>query len=157
MAETTGGRPTPVRCGLLLVVLAGVIWGTIGPAVQLVHDGSGLSPLTISAYRAVAAVTVLVLAAVMTGRLRTSWSLARQQWRRVIVVGLTASPLSWLLTACLGLVTMTVAYALLYTGLRTTPSGTAVVATSSNPSSPCSSPSCSSTSTRPPPDSSERS
>jgi len=74
--------------GLLLVSLAGVIWGTIGPAVQLVHDGSGLSPLTISAYRAIAAVAVLVLVAVATGRLRTTWSLARRQWRRVIVVGL---------------------------------------------------------------------
>jgi drug/metabolite transporter, DME family len=74
--------------GLLLVSLAGVIWGTIGPAVQLVHDGSGLSPLTISAYRAIAAVAVLVLVALITGRFRTSWSLARHQWRRVIVIGL---------------------------------------------------------------------
>ena len=84
----TGGRTTRMWRGLLLVSLAGVIWGTIGPAVQLVHDGSGLSPLTISAYRAIAAVAVLVLVAVATGRLRTTWSLARRQWRRVIVVGL---------------------------------------------------------------------
>jgi DME family drug/metabolite transporter len=74
--------------GLLLVSLAGVIWGTIGPAVQLVHNDSGLSPLTISAYRAIAAVAVLVLATSATGRFRTSWRLARHQWRRVIVIGL---------------------------------------------------------------------
>lgn len=73
--------------GLLLVSLAGVIWGTIGPGVQIVHDGSGLSPPLISAYRAIAAVGVLLLAALATGRLRTSWALARHQWRRVALVG----------------------------------------------------------------------
>ena len=68
--------------------LAGVIWGTIGPGVRLVHERSGLSPLTISAYRAIAAVVVLLAAALLTRRLATSWSLARRQWRRVIIVGL---------------------------------------------------------------------
>jgi drug/metabolite transporter, DME family len=67
---------------------AGILWGTIGPAVQLVHDDSGLSPLATSAYRAVAAVAALVLAAAVTGRLRRTWSLARPHWRRVLVVGL---------------------------------------------------------------------
>jgi DME family drug/metabolite transporter len=42
---------------------------------------------------------------------------------------ITTNSVSWLLIVYLGVVTMTVAYALLYTGLRTTPSGTAVVAT----------------------------
>lgn len=74
--------------GLLLIALAGVIWGTIGPAVQLVHDGSGLAPSTISAYRAVVAVTALVLVTVATRRFRTSWVLARREWRRVVVIGL---------------------------------------------------------------------
>ncbi|MEP7092366.1 MAG: DMT family transporter, partial [Nocardioidaceae bacterium] len=36
---------------------------------------------------------------------------------------------SWLLIAYLGIVTMAIAYALLFTGLRSTPSGSAVVAT----------------------------
>ena len=72
--------------------LAGIIWGTIGPGVQLAHDASGLAPLTISAYRAVVAVAVLVVASLVTGRLRSCWSLARHQWRRVIIVGvLTAA------------------------------------------------------------------
>ena len=73
--------------GLVLVSLAGIIWGTIGPGVQIVHDSSGLSPPMISAYRAIAAVAVLLLVALLTGRLRTSWSLARHQWRRVALVG----------------------------------------------------------------------
>ena len=76
----------------MLVSLAGVIWGTIGPAVRIVHDRSELSPLTISAYRAVAAVAVLLGVALVTRRLGSSWSLARPQWRRVVVVGvLTAA------------------------------------------------------------------
>jgi DME family drug/metabolite transporter len=74
--------------GLLLVFLAGIIWGTIGPAVQLVHDDSGLSPLATSAYRAIAAVAVLVLASAVTGRLQRTWSVARHHWLRVLVVGL---------------------------------------------------------------------
>lgn len=78
--------------GLLLVSLAGIVWGTIGPGVQLIHDRSGLAPLTISAYRAIIAVGVLLGFSLATGRLRRCWSAARNQWRRVAVVGvLTAS------------------------------------------------------------------
>jgi drug/metabolite transporter, DME family len=77
--------------GLLMVTSAGVIWGTIGPAVRLIHDWSKLSPLTISAYRAVAAITVLLLFALVTGRLASSWRVARRQWRRVTVVGILAA------------------------------------------------------------------
>lgn len=91
-STTTGAEPTgQVWRGLLLVSLAGVIWGTIGPGVQLVHDGSGLSPLTISGYRALAAGVVLLGVALATGRLRQSWSLARVQWRRVTFVGLSTA------------------------------------------------------------------
>ena len=75
-----------------MVCLAGTVWGTIGPAVQLVHERSPLSPPTISAYRAVAAVATLIMAALATGRHHACWSLARAHWRRVVVVGsLTAT------------------------------------------------------------------
>jgi DME family drug/metabolite transporter len=78
--------------GLLLVVLAGVIWGTIGPGVSLVHEWSGLGPVAISAYRAAVAVVVLVGAVLVAGRVPQRWSAARGQWRRVGVVGvLTAA------------------------------------------------------------------
>ena len=77
--------------GLLLVSAAGVVWGTIGPAVQLAHEASGLSPWAISAYRAVAAVLVLVAACLVTRRLGTSLSLARRHWRRVTVTGLATA------------------------------------------------------------------
>lgn len=78
------GRPA---AGLLLVCLAGVIWGTIGPGVKLAYEGSGLSPVTISAYRALAAAVVLLGLVVLTRRLATSWTRARPHWRRVLAVG----------------------------------------------------------------------
>lgn len=95
--------------GLLLVCLAGVVWGTIGPGVDVVHDRSGLSPLTISAYRSIAAVTVLLGAVLVAGRMRTSLSLARAQWRRVFFVGgLTAIfQLSFFVAVVLGGVSVT--------------------------------------------------
>ena len=90
MTSTRGSGPPQARFGrgLILVCLAGVIWGTLGPGVRLVHEWSGLSPLTISAYRAMAAVAVLVVIALVTRRFATIWSLAVHQWRRVIMVGL---------------------------------------------------------------------
>jgi DME family drug/metabolite transporter len=92
---TTPGNPRSATAhawrGLLLVSGAGVVWGTIGPAVQLVHEGSGLSPWTISAYRAIAAVTALVAASLVTGRLHACLTLARSRWRRVTVTGLATA------------------------------------------------------------------
>ena len=44
-------------------------------------------------------------------------------------VATTSSALSWSLIGYLGLVTMAIAYALLFVALRSTPSGTAVIAT----------------------------
>jgi drug/metabolite transporter, DME family len=92
-SRTVGDRPTtPSWRGLIMVCLAGTVWGTIGPAVQLGHERSPLSPPTISGYRAIAAVATLVLAALATRRLQACLSLARSHWRRVIVVGtLTAT------------------------------------------------------------------
>ncbi len=78
--------------GLLLVCLAGVLWGTIGPAVPLAVEASGLSPLTVGALRGVVAAVVLLAAVASAGRLRRCWVLARPQWRRVVAVGvLTAT------------------------------------------------------------------
>ena len=86
--ESTGRR---AWAGLVLVCSAGVVWGTIGPAVELAHDRSDLSPWTISAYRAVAAVVVLVAASLLTGRLRAARDVTRRQWRRVTATGLATA------------------------------------------------------------------
>lgn len=90
---TTSRRVVPDHAvrGLLLVSAAGVVWGTIGPAVQLAHEASGLSPWAISAYRAIAALLALVAASLMTRRLDTCLALARRHWRRVTVTGLATA------------------------------------------------------------------
>jgi DME family drug/metabolite transporter len=90
---TSDGRATPAHPwrGLLLVSAAGVVWGTIGPGVQLAHEASGLSPWTISAYRAVAAVLALVAASLVTGRLPVCRVLAHRHGRRVVVTGLATA------------------------------------------------------------------
>lgn len=93
MTVSSGRRVAPVHAwrGLLLVSAAGVVWGTIGPAVQLAHDTSGLSPWTISAYRSAVAVLTLVAASLATGRLTTCRALARRHGRRVTVTGLATA------------------------------------------------------------------
>jgi drug/metabolite transporter, DME family len=74
--------------GLLLVSLAGVIWGTTGPVVQLTVRHSALSPITISAYRALAAAVVLNVLLYLTGRMRSSLALARRHRGRLVMAGL---------------------------------------------------------------------
>lgn len=77
--------------GLALVSCVGVIWGTIGPAVQLVNAGSGLTPLMIGSYRATAAVAVLLAATVLTHRARSCVALVVNNGRRVLVTGLATA------------------------------------------------------------------
>ena len=84
-AEPWTGRPG--WCGLLLLSTTGVVWGTIGPAVDVVHDRSSLSVLTIGAYRAVAAVAVLVVAATVARLWAACLVLIRQHGRRVVLTG----------------------------------------------------------------------
>lgn len=93
-AATAGSRaPTDGRAwsGLLLVCTAGIIWGTIGPAVDVAHDRSSLSVLSIGAYRAAAAVAVLVLAATIARRWAACLALVRQRGRRVALVGVATA------------------------------------------------------------------
>lgn len=83
-AEGSGG---PAWSGLFLLSITGVLWGTIGPAVDIVHERSSLSVLTIGAYRAVAAVAVLVLAATVTRRWIACRALLQEHGRRVVLTG----------------------------------------------------------------------
>ena len=78
--------------GLILLCATGVVWGTIGPAVDIVHDRSSLSVLTIGAYRAIAAVAVLAVAATATRLWAACLVLLREHGRRVVLMGvLTAA------------------------------------------------------------------
>lgn len=73
--------------GLALVCGAGIVWGTIGPAVDLVHDRSALSVLTMSGWRAVAAVVTLAVLVLATGRTADCLALVRAHPVRIAVVG----------------------------------------------------------------------
>ena len=83
-------NPAPLR-GLALVCLAGVIWGTIGPGVDVVDDRSGLSVWVVGAYRAVAAVAVLLLAVVLTGRVARCRALLASHPGRAVAVGVLSA------------------------------------------------------------------
>ncbi len=76
-----GGR------GLALVCAAGIIWGTIGPAVDLVHERSMLSVLTMSGWRSVAAVATLAAVVVLRGQLAACLALVRAHPVRIVGMG----------------------------------------------------------------------
>jgi len=85
-------RSSPAWHGLALVCLAGVIWGTIGPAVDVVDERSGLSVWVVGAYRAVAAVAALLLTVLVAGRVADCRRLVSTQPLRAAAVGvLTAT------------------------------------------------------------------
>ena len=89
---TDDGTGRPGWSGLILLCTAGVVWGTIGPAIDIVHDRSSLSVLTIGAYRAVAAVAVLAMAATATRLWAACLVLLWEHGRRVVLMGvLTAT------------------------------------------------------------------
>jgi DME family drug/metabolite transporter len=84
--DRTSGRAA--WSGLFFLCTAGVVWGTIGPAVDVVHERSSLSALTIGAYRSIAAVAVLALAATVTRRWAACLALVRERGWRVTLTGI---------------------------------------------------------------------
>ncbi|MEV4119560.1 EamA family transporter [Micromonospora sp. NPDC049645] len=72
------------RSGLIQITVTGMLWGTTGVAVQLLREGTGLSPVSIGFHRL--AIAAFVLLACTAGRLRT------------IVAALRAAPVPLLLT-----------------------------------------------------------
>ena len=73
--------------GLALVCAAGVIWGTIGPAVDLVHGRSMLSVLTMSGWRAAAAVVTLAAVVLIRGQLGACVALVHAHPTRILAMG----------------------------------------------------------------------
>lgn len=73
--------------GLGLVCGAGVIWGTIGPAVDVVHQRSMLSVLTMSGWRALAALVTLAVAVLIRGQLTACIALVRAHPTRILGMG----------------------------------------------------------------------
>ena len=89
---STPPRATAGWSGLALLGAAGVLWGTIGPAVDVVHDRSGLSAMTIGAYRSAAGAAALLLTVVLARRWDACRTLLRDHGRRVALTGsLTAA------------------------------------------------------------------
>ena len=82
---------SPAWSGLVYLCAAGVVWGTIGPAVDVVYDRSSLSVLTIGAYRAIAAVAALALAATVARLWSACLALLREHGWRVVLTGLLSS------------------------------------------------------------------
>ncbi|WBB70234.1 EamA family transporter [Micromonospora sp. WMMD812] len=69
--RTPSARRTAVnhdRTGLIQITVTGVLWGTTGVVVHLVHDTTGLNPVAIGFHRL--AIAALVLTAVAAARLR---------------------------------------------------------------------------------------
>ena len=60
--------PRSARLGLAQVCAAGVLWGTGGLVVTLLHDRDGLGAMTVSAWRMVLAAAALIGFAVVTRR-----------------------------------------------------------------------------------------
>ncbi|MEV4636371.1 DMT family transporter [Actinoplanes sp. NPDC049548] len=82
--ESAGRR---ARIGLLQVCAAGVLWGTGGLVVTLLHSRDGLSAMTVSAWRMVLAAVTLVAFAALTRRLRATVATMRTHPVLAIVVG----------------------------------------------------------------------
>ncbi|TDC59065.1 EamA family transporter [Micromonospora sp. KC207] len=68
MATRTGSTHRSARIGLLQVCAAGVLWGTGGLVVTVLHSRDGLGAMTVSAWRTALAAIALVAFAVVTRR-----------------------------------------------------------------------------------------
>lgn len=68
MARTVRPAPARARLGLLQVGLAGVLWGTGGLVVSVLHERDGLGAMTLSAWRMGLAAVALAGFVAMTGR-----------------------------------------------------------------------------------------
>jgi DME family drug/metabolite transporter len=76
------------RTGLLLVSLAGILWGTGGLALEILRDHSSMSVLTVSAYRMAVAAAALVVASLVVRKGPQLMALVRDHPVRAAVVGL---------------------------------------------------------------------
>jgi DME family drug/metabolite transporter len=76
------------RIGLLLVSLAGILWGTGGLALEILRDHSSMSVLTVSAYRMAVAAAALVVASLVVRKGPQLVALVRDYPARAVVVGL---------------------------------------------------------------------
>lgn len=75
------------RLGLLQVSAAGVLWGTGGLVVTLLHERDGLGAVTVSAWRMAIAAAALIAFALVTNRSRRVLNTARAHPVLAVVLG----------------------------------------------------------------------
>lgn len=73
--------------GLAQVCAAGVLWGTGGLVVTVLHDRDDLGAMTVSAWRMALAAVALIVFALVTGRSTSSVAVLRTHPMRVVAVG----------------------------------------------------------------------
>ena len=85
---TSQAAPTgSARIGLLQVCAAGVLWGTGGVVVTLLHERDGLSAMTVSAWRMLLGAAALLAFAVAARRLRAVGETMRAHPVLAVLVG----------------------------------------------------------------------
>ncbi|ABL82097.1 MULTISPECIES: EamA family transporter [unclassified Nocardioides] len=92
MTATLRRELPSVRIGLLQVFAAGVLWGTGGLVVTVLHERDGLGAMTVSAWRMALAAAALIAFSALTGRwARTRAALRAHPVLAVLVGGGTAA------------------------------------------------------------------
>jgi DME family drug/metabolite transporter len=76
--------PLRARAGLLAVSGAGLLWGTTGVAVRIVHDRSGLEAVPIGCLRLAIATVALAVLFGRSGVRRARTAFARHRWALVL-------------------------------------------------------------------------
>lgn len=80
-------RQRSARTGLLQVCAAGVLWGTGGLVVTVLHERHGLGAMTVSAWRMLLAAAALVGFSLVTGRARAVRATVRDHPGLAVAVG----------------------------------------------------------------------
>ena len=74
--------------GLLYLVASGLLWGTGGVTGSLLHRTTGLSAISVAAFRLTVGGVLIVVFLTVTGR---RWPAGRAAWTRITVIGLLAA------------------------------------------------------------------
>jgi DME family drug/metabolite transporter len=74
--------------GLPYLVMSGLLWGTGGLTGSLLSRATGLSPISVAAYRLTMGGVLIVAFLTVTGR---RWPAGRAAWTRITVIGLLAA------------------------------------------------------------------
>src|SRR5215471_2317454 len=74
--------------GLLYLVMSGLLWGTGGLTGSLLSRATGLSAISVAAYRLTAGGLLIVVLLLVAGR---RWPAGRAAWTRITAIGLLAA------------------------------------------------------------------